>query len=278
MHRFMRRGFALVLVAALACLAAASQASAAVFSNPAPITIPDSGTADPYPSTINVSDLAGTITDVNVTLNGLSHTFIDDIGVLLVGPTGENVVLMQWTGSGNSPSSTLTFDDAAAASLPFIGPLPTGTYKPTCFNPLCALRVFSPPAPAQPPPYGSALSVVNDTDANGTWSLYVQDFLAGDVGSISGGWSLDITTPGTEIGDLQDLVASMGIHHGITNALESKLQHALDALAADDTAGACFWMQSFVDLVNAQTGKKISSDDAEQLIDAATEIRTQLDC
>jgi hypothetical protein len=45
-------------------------------------------------------------------------------------------------------------------------------------------------------------------------------------------------TPEQKISDLQDLVASMGIHHGITNALEHKLQNALDALAADDTAGA----------------------------------------
>jgi hypothetical protein len=80
------------------------------------------------------------------------------------------------------------------------------------------------------------------------------------------------------ISDLQDLVASMGIHHGITNALESKLQNALDALAADDTAAACYWMQSFVGLVNAQTGKKITAGQAMQLIDAATDIQTQLDC
>ena len=93
-------------------------------------------------------------------------------------------------------------------------------------------------------------------------------------------WSLDITaeTPAQKIADLQDLVASMGIHHGITNALESKLQNALDALAADDTAGACDWMQSFLNLVNAQTGKKISSGDAQQLTDAANDIRTQLGC
>jgi hypothetical protein len=70
----------------------------------------------------------------------------------------------------------------------------------------------------------------------------------------------------------------MGIHHGITNALESKLQNALDTLDADDTAGACYWMQSFLNLVNAQTGKKITPDQAQQLVDAATDIKTQLGC
>ena len=84
--------------------------------------------------------------------------------------------------------------------------------------------------------------------------------------------------PAEEIADLQGLVASMAIHHGITNALDSKLQHALDAFAVDDTAGACYWMQSFVDLVNAQKGKKLTTAQAQQLTDAANDIRTQLGC
>jgi hypothetical protein len=144
-------------------------------------------------------------------------------------------------------------------------------------------------------------------DVLGFWigSLYAQDAAstgnAGDVRSFSSGHSsvpsvgdsitsvqltgirlpvsVTLEQPAQQkISDLQDLVASMGIHHGITNALESKLQNALDALAADDNAGACYWMQSFVNLVNAQTEKKITAAQAMQLIDAATDIQTQLDC
>jgi subtilisin-like proprotein convertase family protein len=182
---------AAVVAVAGACLVAPALAGAATFSNGTPITIPAGapgttiGPATPYPSAITVSGLKGIVTDVNVTLNGLSHSFIADVGVLLVGPTGENVVLMNFAGSGPS-SSTLTFDDAASASLPFLGPLPTGTYKPTSFR----ANTFSSPAPGAP--YGSALSAFDDTDPNGTWRLYVQDFDAVDVGSM-GGWSLDIT-------------------------------------------------------------------------------------
>jgi hypothetical protein len=277
MHRSVRLLAALVTVLG-ACLAAPVVAGADTFSNPGSITIPASGTSgpgDPYPSTIDVSGLVGPVTDVTATLTGFSHTFPDDVGTLLVGPTGANVVLEDGAGGSiDAVNLTWTFDDAAASSLPCGNvALVSGTFMPnTCFP----NDVW--PAPAPTPPYGGLLSGFNGTDANGTWSLFVEDFAGGDVGSISGGWSLDITTVGTEIGDLQDLVASMGIHHGITNALESKLQHALDALAGDDTAGACFWMQSFVNLVNAQTGKKISSSQAQQLIDAATDIQTQLDC
>jgi subtilisin-like proprotein convertase family protein len=284
MHRSVWLLAAVVAVAGT-CLTAPALAGAATFSNTAPITIPDFGPATPYPSTIDVSGVAGVITDVNVTLTGFSHTCSSDVSALLVGPTGASVVLMNDPGSspcGAVSDLTFTFDDSASSFLACSGSLVSGTYKPTgttqppvCFFP----NVFPPPAPAGG--YGDLLSGFNGTNPNGTWSLYVFDDASSDAGSISGGWSLDITagtTPEQKISDLQDLVAGMGIHHGITNALESKLQHALDALAADDTAGACYWMQSFVDLVNAQTGKKISSGNAQQLIDAANEIRTQLGC
>ncbi|MDJ0669975.1 MAG: S8 family serine peptidase, partial [Microcystis sp. M53598_WE2] len=45
------------------------------FSNPNPITIPDSGSSTPYPSTINVSGLSGNINSLKVTLTNLSHTY-----------------------------------------------------------------------------------------------------------------------------------------------------------------------------------------------------------
>ena len=52
------------------------------------ITINDAGTATPYPSTCVVSGLSGSISDVNVQLAGLSHTYPDDIDMLLVSPGG----------------------------------------------------------------------------------------------------------------------------------------------------------------------------------------------
>src|SRR5215813_10739977 len=45
------------------------------FSNTNPITIPLVGNASPYPSSIAVSGLSGTITSVTVTLTGFNHTF-----------------------------------------------------------------------------------------------------------------------------------------------------------------------------------------------------------
>ena len=90
------------------------------FSNPASITINDASPATPYPSNIAVSGLSGTILKVTVTLNGVSHTFPDDIDVLLVGPGGNLIVMSDVGGSTAvaAPGVNLTLDDAAGAGLP----------------------------------------------------------------------------------------------------------------------------------------------------------------
>jgi subtilisin-like proprotein convertase family protein len=193
-----RRAFAAAasaLILPVAALVGAAPASAAVFTNTATITIADEADASPYPSAIEVSGLGGTITDVNVTLTGVSHSYPDDINVLLAGPGGQNVILMSGTGGDPDVSSvTLTFDDSA-------GPLPdeeqivSGSYAPT-IGATCGSCSFSGGPPAPVAPYGTTLGVFNTTAPNGTWNLFVADDTAEDVGSISGGWSLDIATSG----------------------------------------------------------------------------------
>jgi hypothetical protein len=80
-------------------LASALEARALTFTNPAPIAINDFGPATPYPATITISGLTTPILDINVVINGLSHTFPSDIGILLVGPGGQKVVLMDGAGA-----------------------------------------------------------------------------------------------------------------------------------------------------------------------------------
>jgi subtilisin-like proprotein convertase family protein len=277
-------------------LAAPALAAAQTFSNTAPITINDSGAclvggpspapgaASPYPSQITVSGL-GEVTDVNVTITGLSHSFPDDVDVLLVGPGGQSTLLMADSGGGEPGVSgvDVTFDDAAAASLPDGTAFASGTYKPTIGTgdvSTCTVPA-SFPSPAPAGPYGSSLSVFNGTNPNGTWSLYVIDDDEVDVGSIAGGWSLEISAeaPGAaEIAALQELVTGLELPKGLTTALNSKLDEALAALDADDTAAACDSLQAFLNQVAAQSGKKLTAAQAQQLSDAANEIRALLDC
>ena len=140
-----------------------------------------------------MAGLSGTITKVTVKLNNLTHTFPDDIDVLLVGPGGQTALIMSDAGGATDVTGvTLTFDDAAAASLPDTTVLTTGTFKPTNFE--AAADAF--PAPAPPPGTSTVLSVFNGTAPNGTWALYVVDDAAVDIGSFANGWDLTITTNG----------------------------------------------------------------------------------
>jgi uncharacterized repeat protein (TIGR01451 family) len=159
------------------------------FTNSAAITIPDHGSASPYPSTISVTGLAGLVGKVAVSLKGVTHGFPDDIDILLVSPSGQKVVLMSDTGGGHSITNlNLAFDDSASAGLPDTAQIGSGTYKPTDFEPG---DNFPPPAPVGA--VSAFLSALNGSNPNGNWSLYVVDDATGDSGLISN-WSLSITT------------------------------------------------------------------------------------
>jgi subtilisin-like proprotein convertase family protein len=208
---------AATLAAVLMLGVAGTQASAATFSNNSGITINDGsefscafgaaatnpGTATPYPSTIPVTTSGSSITDVNVTVSGLSHSFPDDIGLLLVSPKGQSVILMADSGGAqdNAVSGiTLTFDDAASDPVPDNTALVSAsTYRPSKGTPTTAdfegdCTASFPGAPAGP--YGTTLSAFDGTDPNGDWKLYVIDDTAVFGGSITG-WSLDISTAPT---------------------------------------------------------------------------------
>lgn len=159
------------------------------FNNPSSISIPLLGTATPYPSDINVAALSDPVTKVTARLNNFSHTYPADLDILLVGPTGQKVMLMADAGGGNGINNvTLTFDDDAGAGLP-TSQISTGTYTPTDYDLNENL-----PMPAPPRPYGTALAAYNAANPNGAWSLYVNDAFNGDSGSISAGWTLNLTT------------------------------------------------------------------------------------
>ncbi|MCA2541123.1 MAG: proprotein convertase P-domain-containing protein, partial [Microcystis sp. M54BS1] len=156
------------------------------------INISDNTAANPYPSSLTLSGVNGTITGVTVTLYNINHTYPDDIDILLVGPQGQTVILMSDVGGSTDLSGiNLTFDDNAVNSLPDDTAIASGTYKPTNID---TGDTFTTPAPTGT--YGSSLSVFNGTNANGTWRLFVIDDSGSDLGSIDGGWSLNITTTG----------------------------------------------------------------------------------
>ena len=186
----------------------------------------------PYPSTITVSGLAGTVSKVTASLTDLGTTSSADLGFLLVGPGGQSLILMSGVGVNNSVTQhlMLTFDDAAPSSL--TNNLASGTYKPS----LLRLVTFPPPAPT--PPYGTALSVFNGTSPNGEWKLYAVNFnseldcaLAGENCTVVGGWSLTLTTTASTLNFIDD--AQYFVH-----------QHYRDFLNREpDAGGLAYWTE-----------------------------------
>jgi subtilisin-like proprotein convertase family protein len=159
------------------------------FRNSTGIIFPGSlstGPANPYPSQIAVAGLSSTIRNVRVSLFGITHTFPDDVDILLVGPNGQNALIMSDVGGGQPVTNvSLVFDDAAADSLPDQTQITSGTFKPTDVE---AGDTFAAPAPN--PAGTTALSTFAGTTPNGDWNLFAVDDGLADTGSINL-WTLD---------------------------------------------------------------------------------------
>ncbi|KAA3659740.1 MAG: DUF11 domain-containing protein, partial [Chloroflexi bacterium] len=156
------------------------------------INIPIEGQANPYGSKIHLSSVEGLIQNITVTLP-LTHTYPADVNVLLVGPGGQNVVLMANAGGGTDVGDSLVFNDDGI-NMPLSGLLNSAqAYRPTNYG---MSSDFPGPAPAGP--YGGSLASLYNTSPNGLWKLFVYDTVGSDAGVIAGGWSLDITAVTTD--------------------------------------------------------------------------------
>jgi hypothetical protein len=91
----------------------------------------------------------------------------------------------------------------------------------------------------------------------------------------------DSVDPITAIEGLAVTVIQMNLQNGIENSLDSKLDAAVNALMdanVNNDGAACNSLASFISAVEAQRGKKITSAQADQLIAAAQQIKTALNC
>ncbi|MBE0662584.1 MAG: S8 family serine peptidase [Bacteroidales bacterium] len=161
-------------------------------SSDVPVAIPTSGTPT-VTSTLTISGATGNIIDLNVKDLNILHTWVGDLKVTLTSPGGTVLVLFDRPGY---PATTFgceqnniftTFDDEAS--------LTAVDFENTCNS-----------SPGTTPPYTyaisgiyqpiDALSALNGTSPDGTWTLTVSDFFDGDGGSIEG-WGLEIiSVPG----------------------------------------------------------------------------------
>lgn len=183
----------------LCALLAGGGAHAQTFCNSIPIQIPATGTignASSYPSVISVTGVVGTIGTMSLDVHGLTHTYPEDIDMLLVGPGGQTLIVQSDAGTSVDVNSIhYKLRDGAPGLLSNAGAIVNGQYRPTNYG--ITADTFSAPAPAGPygdsAPSGVATfaSVFGGISPNGTWALYIVDDVAGDPGNLSGGWCLN---------------------------------------------------------------------------------------
>ena len=180
------------LLFALGVGPSSASAATATFRNSAEITIPQQGTASTYPSKVLVRNMTGPVTDVEVALNGVSHTRPRDLDVLLMAPDSRGVILMSDAcGDGDVTGRSWTFWSNGAP--PEMGDsCPDGYYRNTNIG-------VGDLWPGVPDSFLGPLSRYHHKVQNGAWNLYVYDDEAGDSGEIAGGWSLKLTTAPVDI-------------------------------------------------------------------------------
>jgi Ca2+-binding RTX toxin-like protein len=182
--------------AALAGLSTSAVGAESSFNNFGALAVPDNSTVT---SSIVVTGHAP-LTDLNVTLNGVSAENPDDLDVMLEGPTGVTVLLVSDAGGNDDVGNiSLSFDDAAVSEVPNAGPIPSGTYKPTNYGGGDSLVANA-----------TTLSAFNGTDPNGTWTLHVADDHNNGATSLGAGWTLRLQPPPTCNGLAPTIVGSDG--------------------------------------------------------------------
>ncbi len=113
------------------------------------------------------------ISDVNVRIDSLLHTYTGDLGLYLIAPNGQSLTLIADKGVGSQGDGDnflfTVLDDSAPQGFTSNPPPPfTGAFTP--YN---------------------ALAVLNNRASAGTWKLRVVDTEAGDTGVLQA-WGLEV--------------------------------------------------------------------------------------
>jgi subtilisin-like proprotein convertase family protein len=196
-------------------------------------------------------DPPSTVGTVTVDLNGVSHTWPDDIDILLVSPTGESLVLMSDVGgSTDIVSIALTVDDAAATLFPDGTVIAPGSYRPTNVGLLAT--EFPAPAPAgpwgQPAPAGTdtLTSIFGGIGVTGTWSLYVADGFNADAGTITE-WCVHVQPAGLTACNNAGITIGPNAGAGVPYPSTVDLADTPDATASDSVTVTALFPDAAVD-------------------------------
>ncbi|MFN2166846.1 MAG: GEVED domain-containing protein, partial [Anaerolineae bacterium] len=153
-----------------------------------PKRVPPSGTFGTTTSVVTVPSGGGTITDVNVNIGQLTHTYDADLDIYISHPDSTQVELSTDNGGSGDNYVDTVFDDEAptpitAGSAPF-----TGSFRPE-----------------------GLLGTLDSKGPDGTWTMTVIDDAIFGSGVLTA-WSLTICTEASSVtADYGDLAGSYGV-------------------------------------------------------------------
>lgn len=192
---------------------------------------------------IEVTGLAAAVPAnlISVKINSITHSWVSDLEVVLVAPTGERLLLMEGIGGSGDDVIDAVFTDVASGPISGAAPF-TGTWQPlpSTTGVLCT----------QTNPTISTFAEIGGGDVvpDGTWTLEVQDNAGGDGGSIDS-WEITFPEPcsgapdgGTIVADFPAFCDNTEVNLSITGAtsaigIEYQWQESADGTTWADIAG-----------------------------------------
>ncbi len=96
--------------------------------------------------------------------------------------------------------------------------------------------------------------------------------------SSSGSFNVVVTGASGQVGNLQSQVDGFGLAHGPQNSFDSQLQAVAADLSAGNTGQACSDLLGFINHVKAQSGKKLTTEQANQMLAAAAQLQAVIGC
>lgn len=94
----------------------------------------------------------------------------------------------------------------------------------------------------------------------------------------TGTFTVTVRGASEQIGDLVALIESFDLHRGTENSLKIELWIVELSLKHGRTLPACVLMEVFTHHVQIMEGRRLTEDQASQLIEAATRIKAVIDC
>jgi hypothetical protein len=241
---------------------------APVITCPAPITVPNA--ANQCGAVVSFSPVVqGPCDDVTAICLPVSGTLFS------VGQTLVTCYAQSATGPQSLPCTfTVTVLDTQVPVILCPSPSVANATNPVGTVVLYAVTVTDncPGAIINCTPASGSLFPIGDTTVHCT---------ATDASAHQASCSFNIHVKGAkeQLNDLIALVQGMSaIKPSIRNALLVNLNASLAGLMANNTSTACGALQSFINLVNGQRDKFITSSDADYLVGKATQIRAVIGC